>query len=140
MLPDIYSISKFNQISRRIDFQGNVLSKTCRSSHQKCSQKKLFLKISQYSLEKTCAGVSFLMKIFEHLFWKKSVKKCFWTRHKENVIIHFVLIINGELIKKIDTDKKKLRPIEIFLVEHGLRYDCFCRSAFLLKLSKWTQF
>ena len=30
-----------------------------RSSRQKCSVKKLFLKISQYSQESTCVGVSF---------------------------------------------------------------------------------
>ena len=36
------------------------VSATCfRNRYQKCSIKKLFLKVSQYSLEKTCIGVSF---------------------------------------------------------------------------------
>ena len=34
-----------------------------RSSHQKCSIKKLFLKILQYSQENICVGVSFLIKL-----------------------------------------------------------------------------
>ena len=34
-----------------------------RSSHQRCSKKKMFLKISQISQENTCAQVSFLLKL-----------------------------------------------------------------------------
>ena len=35
----------------------------CRSSHQRCSVKKVFLEISQNSQENTCARVSFLIKL-----------------------------------------------------------------------------
>ena len=34
-----------------------------RSSHRRCSIKKLFLKISQYSQENTCVGIFFLIKL-----------------------------------------------------------------------------
>ena len=34
-----------------------------KSSHQRCSVKKVFLKISQYSQESNCFGVSFLIKL-----------------------------------------------------------------------------
>ena len=34
-----------------------------KSSHQRCSVKKLFVKISQNSQENTCARVSFLIKL-----------------------------------------------------------------------------
>ena len=37
--------------------------KTFRSSHQRCSMKKVFLEISQNSQVKPCAGVSFLLKL-----------------------------------------------------------------------------
>ena len=35
----------------------------CRSSHQSCSIKKVFLKILQNSQENACASVSFLIKL-----------------------------------------------------------------------------
>ena len=35
----------------------------CRSSHQRCSVKKVFLEISQNSQENTCAKVSFFIKL-----------------------------------------------------------------------------
>ena len=34
-----------------------------RSSHQRCSMKKVFLEISQNARENTCARVSFLIKL-----------------------------------------------------------------------------
>ena len=36
-----------------------------RSSHLRCSIKKLFLKISQFSQESTCVRVSFLIKLHD---------------------------------------------------------------------------
>ena len=38
-----------------------VYCRECRSSQWRCSIKKLFLKISRYSQENTCVGVSFLI-------------------------------------------------------------------------------
>ena len=67
-----------------------------RSSHQRCSIKKLFLKFSQYSQENTCVGVFFaglhvwLQKRFQHMhfpvntakFWKTSANGYFqWYVH-----------------------------------------------------------
>ena len=40
-----------------------IFFKICRSSHRRCSIKKVFLRISQNSQEKTCARVSFLIKL-----------------------------------------------------------------------------
>ena len=37
---------------------------------QRCSAKKVFLKISQNSQENTCARVSFLIKLQAHLFYR----------------------------------------------------------------------
>ena len=73
----------------------DVLFCSDRRSHCRCSIKKLFLKISQYSQETTCVGVCFnkaaekketptqvfhlwLLRNFqEHLFWKRSTDGCF---------------------------------------------------------------
>ena len=40
-----------------------VYCRECRSSQWRCFIKKLFLKISRYSQENTCVGVSFLIKL-----------------------------------------------------------------------------
>ena len=40
----------------------NLQKKVVRSSHQRCSMKKMFLKISKNSQENNCASVSFLIK------------------------------------------------------------------------------
>ena len=54
---------KFTQFPACYIFGFRVIKKYwaggCRSSHQMCSIKKLFLKISQYSQRNTCVGVSF---------------------------------------------------------------------------------
>ena len=55
---------KFNpscQIQKQLLFQGSHL----RSSHNRCSVKKMFLEISQNSHESTCARVSFLIKFIK---------------------------------------------------------------------------
>ena len=47
---------------------------------QRCSVKKVFLKISQYSQDKTCPGVSFLSKLQAwglQLYWKRLSHRCF---------------------------------------------------------------
>ena len=40
----------------------NLMNELCRSSHRRCSVKRMFLKILQNSQENTCARVSFLIK------------------------------------------------------------------------------
>ena len=60
-------------------------SVTARSSHQKCSIKKVFLKISQNSQENTCARVSFskketLTQAFSCEFLE-IFKNTFFTKH-----------------------------------------------------------
>ena len=51
---------------------------TYRSSHQRCSVKKVFLEISQNSQENTCARVSFLIKLQD---WSaRLLKKRLWQR------------------------------------------------------------
>ena len=62
-----------------------------RSSHQRCSIKKVLLKISQNWQENTCDGVSFLITLqdidfflsvlqnfWEHLFYRILPGDCFW--------------------------------------------------------------
>ena len=53
---------KFNNKSRKTVFM-EIHSGSYRSSHQRCSIKKVFLKISQNLQENTCARVSFLIKL-----------------------------------------------------------------------------
>ena len=64
----------------------------CRSSHRRCSTKKVFLQISQNLQENTCAKVSFLIKLHawgvflwilrnfftEHLRTTPSIFHCTW--------------------------------------------------------------
>ena len=50
-----------------------------RSSHWRCSVKKVFLEISQNSQENTCARVSFLIKL--HLLLKKNSGGCFCSNN-----------------------------------------------------------
>ena len=72
---------------------------TSRSSHQRCSVKKMFSKISQNLQENTCARVSYLIKlqtvgkketqtqmfscdfceILKYLFLQSTSSGCFWT-------------------------------------------------------------
>ena len=47
-----------------------------KSSHRRCSKKKVFLKISQNSLENTCARVSFLIKL-QALLKKETLAQVF---------------------------------------------------------------
>ena len=51
-----------------------------RSSHQRCSIKKLVLKISENSQENTCARVSFLIKLHACNFIKKETLTQFFSR------------------------------------------------------------
>ena len=52
--------------------------KRCRSSHRRCSIKKVFLEISQNLQENTCARVSFLIKLQA---WPTTLlKKRLWQR------------------------------------------------------------
>ena len=68
----------------------------CRSSHQRCSLKKVFLEISQSSQENTCARVSFFNKVaglacnfikkeaLAHVFsceFREISKNTFFTEH-----------------------------------------------------------
>ena len=57
-----FKIKKMEVISRFNESCWSIWS-GYRSSHQKCSVRKVFLKISQNSQENTCARVSFLIKL-----------------------------------------------------------------------------
>ena len=67
-----------------------------RRGHQRCSIKKLFLKISQYSQvlwpatllkrdSNTCIFLWILRNFQERLFWKISTNDCFWNQSKDPV-------------------------------------------------------
>ena len=59
-----------------------------RSSHQRCSVKKLFLKIWPISSENTCVGFLFLLccRPFKP-FWRTSVNDCFCGEHSSQSCI-----------------------------------------------------
>ena len=84
------------------------LANTYRSSHQRCSIKKMFSKILQYSWQHTCVGV---------FFWKSSMK--FWSNILKNhcicpsrsfrlatVLVIISVIPEGHVIKHIFKIKK----------------------------------
>ena len=55
-----------------------LLLKRFRSSHWRCSVKKMFLEISQNSQENTCARISLLIKLQASTLFKKSLwHRCF---------------------------------------------------------------
>ena len=64
-----------------------------RSSYQRCSVKKLFLKISQNSLENTCARVSFLNKRLWHRCFPVSfaniLRTSFLQNTSERLLLNF---------------------------------------------------
>ena len=57
-------LSRFLRFAYR-DFEGKV----CRSSHRRCSVKKMILKISQISQENTCVWVSFQL-----IYWSDGLQ------------------------------------------------------------------
>ena len=59
-----------NLSKAELEILGNS-STIFRSSHRRCSIKKLFLKISRYSQDDTCVGISFLIKSHACNFIKK---------------------------------------------------------------------
>ena len=58
-------IKYFPKLSKRLSFQIFQLETAVR----KCFSKYVFLTISQYSLENTCARISFLIKLQADLWW-----------------------------------------------------------------------
>ena len=66
--------------------KGTVQSNCLRSSHQRCSLKKVVLKNSQYSQENICGGVSFLIKLQAlglQLYWKETSTEMFSCEYCE---------------------------------------------------------
>ena len=63
----LYGDCKFKENVSKLIFIATIQliknSNRFRSSHQRCSIKKVFLEISQSSQENTCARVSFLIKL-----------------------------------------------------------------------------
>ena len=59
----------------KISYLYHILIVKNRSSHKRCSVKKVFLKISQNSQESTCARVSFLIML-QALIPLTEVRKC----------------------------------------------------------------
>ena len=59
-----YNIGKLTSIYNEILWNFKVVKwQMFRSSHQRCSMKKVFLEISQNSQKNTCARASFLIKL-----------------------------------------------------------------------------
>ena len=72
-----------------------------RSSHWRCSVKKVFLEISQNSQENTCARVSFLINLrpvtlFKKLLWHR----CFPVKFAEFLRTPFLQNTSGRLLVK----------------------------------------
>ena len=73
-----------------------------KSSHQRCSVKKVILKILQISMENTCAGVffnkvaglqvcNFIKKILRHMYFPVKVAKFFRTPILKNICERLLL-------------------------------------------------
>ena len=78
--PLIYSLSQITLLSFNDSTFFSVFRKKLlhvRSSHLRCSRKKILLKILQNSQETTCAGVSFLMQMQITLLKKRLRHWCF---------------------------------------------------------------
>ena len=69
-----------------------------RSSHQRCSIKKLFLKVLQYSQENICAGISFLIKLQASFIEKETPTQVFScacfkkTYFEEQLLLSFSVV------------------------------------------------
>ena len=101
-----------------------------RSSHRRCSIKKLFLKISQFFTGNTCVGISFYFKILqdfyevlqfyeEHLLWRTSTNGCFWECVHETEINQKLPIRNfNSTVKKHDfsTSLSETREKAYFMI------------------------
>ena len=91
-----------------------------RSSHERCSIKKLFLKISQSSQENTCARVSFLINLQAEAcnFIKKEIlaqvlscefckisKNTFFTEHLRTTASNFIYDPKNQSVKFLWLDE-----------------------------------
>ena len=70
-----------NSFLRSIKLYTPIEHPITRSSHRKCSVKKVFLEILQNSQENICGRVSFLIKLQAYFYtpWKRQKTKCFLT-------------------------------------------------------------
>ena len=76
-----------NTISNSENFFARHFVFPYRSSHQRCSIKQMFLRISQNSQESTCARASFLIKLKKRLWhscFSVNFGKFLWTSFLQN--------------------------------------------------------
>ena len=80
--------------------------KLYRSSHHRCSVKKVFLEISQKSQENTCSRVSFLIKLkaYATLLKERLCHRCFPVNFVEFLRIPFSQNRSGRLLFKFLSD------------------------------------
>ena len=86
-----------------------------RNSHQRCSIKKLFLKISQYSQKNTCSGVSFeYCEIFKSAFFGEHLGTdaflCFPISYR-NFLCYFRKDFNFSMLKTPTMNLEKMLKI-----------------------------
>ena len=85
--------------------------KAWKSIMNRCSIKKLFLKISQYSQESACVGVSSLMKMQTFspaaLFKKRLRHRCFPVNYAKFLRIPVLENISQRLFQRFPTNKIK---------------------------------
>ena len=85
----------------------NDIQKKYRSNHQRCSIKKLFLKISQYLQENGCVGVSFQYK-FQLLQYNFQLPRdYFWSL--------FLTLGKGDNVQKMFHDHPQLYSTSVML-------------------------
>ena len=107
-----------------------------RSSHRKCSRKKVFLKISQNSQEKTCARVSFLVRLQvapATLLKKRLWHRCFSVNFAKFLRTYFSQNTSGLLLLCSLFKRAALKNFDKF------RGKYYSRSPFLLKLHAYNQ-
>ena len=82
-----------------------------RSSHQRCSAKKVFLEISRNSQETTCARISFLIKLQAApatLLKKRLWHRCFPVNFTKSIRTPFLRNISGSCFLSIPQATPKL--------------------------------
>ena len=122
--------------------------RTVRSSHQSCSIKKLFLKVSQYLLENTCVGVSFnkvvslqirnfFKKRFQHKVFPVDISKLFRLAISKKICEQLLLhCFNGSMLHRPKGSRFILRgSIRLQGLSHRFSFFVFKLASLVLN---WT--
>ena len=81
-----------------------------RSSHRRCSVKKTFLKISQYSQENICVGCKFIEKRLQHRRFPVNIVKFLRTPILENIcewLLLYKIYLSSDDLKRHITKKHR---------------------------------